>query len=248
MKHPFNLRILPWFSLGMGGIALCARSWLYAAGTDEKGLFLPSHPALILSFVLSALFLGALALCVLSAKNTGSYRELFPRSALCAAGNVIGGIGIIPTAASLLVSRENNIYLLCGIAGIFAAIALVLRAWCRWKGRKPSFYLQGIVTVFLLMFCICRYRSWSTEPQFGTYFFQLLACVLLMVYSYQCTAVDAGSGNLQMLTFTGQGALFFCLATLPDGDGFFFLTMALWCAAGTPSCAPATGGDDLEAS
>ena len=245
MKHPFTLRILPWFSLGMGGIALALRSWLYASGTDDKGLILPSHPALILSFVLSALFLGLLVLCVLPVKKAVPYRKIYPRSKLCAAGSVLGALGIVATALPLVTIPKNMIGLVCGFAGLIAAVALVLCGWCRWMGKKPSYYLHGIVTVFLLLGCICQYRTWSTEPQFGTYFFQLLAWVLLMLYSYQRTAADAGSGNLQALTFTGQAALFFCLATLPDGNRFFYLTMALWCAAGTPSFA---GGDSIEAS
>ena len=44
MKHPFRFSILPYFTLGAGGIGLILRLWLFSA-TDAKGLLPASHPA-----------------------------------------------------------------------------------------------------------------------------------------------------------------------------------------------------------
>ena len=244
MKYPFTSRSLPWSSLGMGGLALALRTWLYLTGVDRKGLLIPSHPATTLVFLLAALFLGTLLLCVLPLKRSAPYPILFPRSAAAALGNVVGAAGILLSALSLLSHRENTVALAAGYLGFPAAACLLFCGWCRWKGLRPSFVFHGIVTVFLLLYCICQYRVWSIDPQFGAYFFPLLGCALLMIYAYQRTALDFGIGNLQMFTFTGQAALFFCLAAIPDGNRIFFLTMALWCAADTPSH-PQPGGDSI---
>ena len=61
MKHPFRFSILPYFTMGAGGIGLCLRLRLYSA-IDEKGLLPFRHPADILLYVLSALTIGVLFL------------------------------------------------------------------------------------------------------------------------------------------------------------------------------------------
>ena len=37
MKHPFHCNILPYFTMGAGGLGLALRLWLFSA-VDEKGL------------------------------------------------------------------------------------------------------------------------------------------------------------------------------------------------------------------
>ena len=248
MKRLFSGRLLPWLSMGLGGVTLALRSWLYTGGIDEKGLFVASHPAGILAFIVAALFLGLLALCVASMNAKTSYAELFPQSTVAAVGSAVGGLGILLTAVNMVLRPENAIALVCGFVGIPAAACRGLCGWCCWRQQRPSFLFHGITTLFLLLYCICQYRLWSTEPQLGASFFQLRACVLLMLYGYQRTAMDAGIGNAVFLTFVGQAAIFFCLATIPDANPLFFLCMALWCATGTPSFSRKTGGDGIAAS
>lgn len=247
MKHPFTAKLLPLFSLGMGGLMLALRSWLYAFGVDDKGLFLPGHPANTLSFVITALFLGLLALAAFGKKDCG-LKAKFPPSVIAAAGSGFGGLGILFAAISILKASENIIALVCGLVGILAGASLFFCGWCRWKGHRPLYLFHGLVTVFFLLFCICRYRTWSVEPQFVTCFFQLLACMMLMLYGYQRTAADAGSANPRLLVLSGQAAVFFCLAAIPDGNRLFFLSMAIWCASGSPTLSQKPGGNDNAAS
>ena len=61
MKHPFRSHILPFFTVGAGGLGFALRLWLYA-GIDEKGLLPVGHPADYLLFLLSALTIGILFL------------------------------------------------------------------------------------------------------------------------------------------------------------------------------------------
>ena len=75
MKHPFRSHILPFFTVGAGGLGFALRLWLYA-GIDEKGLLPVGHPADYLLFLLSALTIGILFLATRKLEPRKINREL----------------------------------------------------------------------------------------------------------------------------------------------------------------------------
>ena len=63
MKRFLKPGILPWFTLGCGGLGLVLRIWLYS-GVDHKGLLPVGHLGSALAYILTALVFGVLFLCV----------------------------------------------------------------------------------------------------------------------------------------------------------------------------------------
>ena len=77
---------LPFVTLTAGALGLILRIWLKLAGTDEKGLLVTTHPAHILIFVLTALALAYMLLCVRPLDAVKRYADLFPRGKLACFG------------------------------------------------------------------------------------------------------------------------------------------------------------------
>ena len=69
MKHPFRSHILPFFTMGAGGLGLVLRLYLFS-NMDENKLLPAGHWADTSLYILSALALGVLFLAT---------RELAPR-------------------------------------------------------------------------------------------------------------------------------------------------------------------------
>lgn len=95
MKHPFRSHILPFFTMGAGGLGLVLRLWLFSK-MDENTLLPVGHWTDAALYILSALTLGVLFLAT---------RELTPRkinkpfvriSGTCA--YAIGGLSLLLTA------------------------------------------------------------------------------------------------------------------------------------------------------
>ena len=69
MKNPFRFSILPYFTMGAGGLGLALRVWLFSA-TDEKSLLPAGHPADAALYILTALVLGILFLAARNREHT----------------------------------------------------------------------------------------------------------------------------------------------------------------------------------
>ena len=64
MKKLMKPAFLPIFTLAAGVLGLALRAWLFFGGTDQKGLLVSSHPANALIFILTALVLAVLFICM----------------------------------------------------------------------------------------------------------------------------------------------------------------------------------------
>ena len=95
---------LPVLTLLGGLLGLILRAWLVLAGTDEKGLLVTTHPAHILVFVLTALVLAAIFLCVRPLGALKRYQDLFPNGIL--PGNPLHTYDV--TKKLLFHHRNNN--------------------------------------------------------------------------------------------------------------------------------------------
>ena len=228
MKKILNPKILPWFTMGAGGLGLVLRLWLVSA-TDEKGLLPAKHPAIVLSLILAALVLAILFLCTRKLPPIAKYSRLYP-------AGIGRGIGCIAAAVGFLFGGLHFVGSIGGLGivtfalGIAAACCMVFLALARIKGARPAMVLHTIPTVFFMLFLVCNCRIWGAEPQIQSYLFPLFACVLLMLASYYMTVLSVRKGSRQWLVFFNQTALFFCCLSLPGENKLFYLGMVIYLA------------------
>ncbi len=226
MRNTFKPTILPWFTLGAGGLGLVLRIWLFSA-VDVKGLLPENHPATILALILTALVLAILFLCTRQLPPIAKYSRLYPASIGRGVGCIVGAVGCL-LGGFRFVGNVGGLGILTFVVGIAAAACLVFLAFARMKGARPSMVLHTIPTVFLMLFLVCNCRIWGAEPQVQIYLFPLLACVLLMLSAYYMTVLSVRKGSRQRLVFASQAALFFCCLSIPGENPFFYLTMLIY--------------------
>lgn len=228
MKQLLKPNILPWFTLVAGTLGMLLRIWLLTGGIDEKGLLVTDHPADILIFILTAVTIAVLFLCVRPLGSTPAYSQLFPLCTPALIGNGIAAAGIAVVAIRQLAGSQDTFSLLSGIIGLVAAGSLAYLGWCRLKQLHPSFVFHGVITAYLMLYTITQYRSWSSESQVSLYFIPLLACICLMLSTYHRTALDANTGKRIWYVFFNQTALFFCMNSLWGKEWLFYAVMSLW--------------------
>ena len=232
MKNFLKPNLLPAATLIAGGVGLLLRVWLFLGGTDERGLLVTSHPANALVYILTALFLALLFLCVRPLDAAERYQQLFPNPRFSALGCVAAAIGILWVNTQDMLARKDTITTVCLVLGILAALCLLMLAWCRWKQRRPVCYFHVVVTLYLMLHAVSQYRLWSAEPQLQLYFFSLLGSVFLMLTGYHSAVMDARKVNRRWFVFCNQAALFCCFLSLWSESGMFYLAMGLWTLTG----------------
>ena len=221
MKHPFRFSILPYFTLGAGGIGLILRLWLFSA-TDAKGLLPASHPADTLLYILTALVLAVLFLACRE-PGTAPFHRRF-RQIGETVGNLIASVCLI-----LYVFLGHGI-LLSAIACLIGGIALLFSAFLAWNRKSLPYWVIAVLTVALMVITVTKCRAWGAIPQLQHYIFPLLACVFLILTAYHRTTLAAKQGKRRHVAFFSQGALFFCLLSL-NSDPILCFGMACWAAA-----------------
>ena len=232
MKNILNPSVLPVFTPIAGAVGLALRAWLVLAGTDEKGLLVTTHPAHILVFVLTALVLAVVFLCVQPLGPVKRYPELFPNGVISGAGCIAAAVGILWVSLRERSLRSDSVTTVCLVLGILAAVCLVLVAICRIRQNRPAFWFHGVITLFLMLHLISQYRLWSSEPQLQVYFFPLLSSVFLMLTAYYSAVLDAKKSSRRWFVFCNQSALFFCCVSVWSESWLFYLTMAFWMFTG----------------
>lgn len=232
MKKLTKPAILPIFTLCAGILGLILRAWLFFDGTDEKGLLIASHPANALTFILTAIVLAVLFVCIRPLNAVDRYQQLFPGSIFPAVGYIAAAAGIIWVNFRDLHLRTDAITMISLVLGVLAVVSLLVLAYCRFKRIRPVCYFHVLVTVYLMFHLISQYRLWSAEPQLQVYFFPLLASVFLMLAGYHSAVLDARKSGRRWFVFCNQGALFCCCLSLWGDSWLFYLTMGFWMLAG----------------
>lgn len=225
MKIALKPTLLPWFTLGAGGLGLCLQVWLRSKA-DDQGLLPAGHIAGSLSLILFALVMVVLFLCSRKLTPMHRYSHLFPADLLGAAGCTVGAVGFVLAAFSQ--PSSNVLTILHMICGICAAACLLLCGYCRFTGRQPVFWYHCVITVFFMLHLILICKQWGAQPQLQLYFFPSLAVIFLLLTAYQHTTLDAGRGLRQWYVFFNQSALFCCLLAAAGENKLFYLTMAAW--------------------
>lgn len=232
MKHPFRFSILPYFTMGAGGLALALRLWLFSA-MDAKGLLPTAHAADTLLYIVSALVLGILYLSTRELTPAPGRKGLLKKARMPA--YLLAGICLLATAwmdlTKIHVSLARPAALACAVGGV------ILLAGAFGIGKK-AFPLRMAFTVALMVQTVAQCQIWGSEPQLQVYFFPLLASVFSILTAYQVTALEASQGNRKLLAFFGQSALFFCCASLNTQLWPMYLGMGLWSIIQLIPCYP----------
>ena len=229
MKNPLKPKLIPVLTLIAGAVGFLMRLWLLSTGIDHKGLLITTHPANALCFVLTGVFLALLFACLYRTPSK-PYRGLFPPSMPSAVGCWLAALGI---GFTLLTERAGTTDLLAVVStalGILAVFALAILGLRRLQGIRPNPVYHALVTLYLMLQLVCRYRLWSSETQLTVLFFRLMASIFLMLSTYYLATLDAGTNHLKRYLFARNSALFFCMVAAPEQSTVFYVSMALWIA------------------
>ena len=220
-------KILPWFTMGAGGLGLVLRLLLFA-GIDEKGLLPENQFLQALMFILFAIVVVVCFICARPLGPVAKYAQLFPVSMGRAIGCALCATGCLYAGISSLRSGLGFLQIMTVISSLAATVSMAAVAFFRLKGRRPSFLLHGILTIFFMFYAVYYCQLWGTEPQVQAYSFPLMGHLFLMLYGYYLTALSARKVPRVMMVFFSQIALFCCCLSLTGANRFFFLTMILW--------------------
>ncbi len=228
MKQYLNHENLPSLTLFCGGIGLLLRLWLLSTEND-KGFITRWHISEILLVALTVLFLAVLMLATRSLTQGSKYSFNFPPSLAGAVGTLMAAVGVAITSAVELTAATETLARVCWFAGLPAACGLVFIAHSRWKGLHPSMLFHAYLCVWLILVLVCKYRSWSADPQLEHYCYQLLALVFAMIAVYQRAAFDANMGKRSSHAFFSLGCVYFCLLSVGGPGGWLlYLCLGAW--------------------
>ncbi len=231
MKKLTSISHLPLLVLAAGLVGAFARAMLYLLGRDASGLLVQNHPLQFCCWILA----GAVALCLwLVLKNQtacNNYHANFQKNTRVLPAAIANAAGILVTVL-LNLDLRDNLTLAWAVLGLLSAWALVTIGKGRKAGKRPKFYLYGLVCLFYALHMIFCYKLWSGKPQVADYCFAVLACACLTLSAYQRTAFCAEAGNRRAHLFFCLMAGFFCILCIPGSEhpllyltsGCFFLT------------------------
>lgn len=228
MNHSSQRNVFPWVTILAGIVGFGLRYWLFSA-TDTRGLLPEYHISSVLCFILLALALGVCFMKLQNIALTDTYGSLFPASPVAAAGILLGGVGL---GLSAFTPETAGLFrFLLPIFGVLTAATMTIAAYCRLKGTRPNCLLHCVVVVYLVLRIMVSCRGWGSEPQVQLYFFQLLACLFLLMACYYRAELDVHAKGHRQYVFFAQAALFCCCLCLQGVDMLFYLSAAIWMAA-----------------
>lgn len=225
-KHHF-----PVLTLGLGGIGLALRFWLYA-NRDELNLLPAGH---ISSYLTLALTVLTLVLIFITARRYDSNTAICPPSPVFSGlGNIFFAIGIILCSLSEYMGQPNGLPRAILPIGIVTGIALITSAILRFLNKPEPFAPYCIVTVYLVLHAISQCRAWGSEPQLNSYCFHLLCAICLMLTGYHRTAQTIQKSNYRYYLLFSQAAVFFCCLVLNAHNRLFYMAALLWLILDAP--------------
>lgn len=210
-----------------GLLGLLLRFVLLRTAVDEKGLLVTGHWADTGSWLLTAAMIAVIFFSLRHCTGSKDYNAAFPQSMLLCVGSLVAACGFLLSGTPVVTAAKFSAAE--PVLRIAAAIALAAVAYCRFRGKKPSFLLHGTVCLYLALRMVCRYQVWSSDPQLQHYAFYLGAHVATLLGCYQLAAFDAGSGSHRSLWSWVLAAVYLCLTAIPGSEEpFFLLCCAFW--------------------
>ena len=233
MKHPFRFSLLPFFTMGAGGLGLALRLWLFSAA-DDRGLFPTGHPANSGVYILTALTLVVLFLATREPVHRRINKQFIRVSGTCA--YLIGGLGLILTAVWKFSGSNEKLAWIAVAASVVGGLAMFFMAALKFARKQLPYWLPAVLTVVLMLDTVTQCQVWGAVPQLQIYFFPLLASIFLILTAYHKTVFTARKNNARLLAFFSQGALFFCCVSLNATQWPLYLGMLFWAAVQLYPC------------
>lgn len=233
MKKDSLLRpsILPYFTLIAGAVGLVLRAIYLKTQMGLDSLLTANHPLSILTYILTAVTLAVVAVCVLPLKILPRrYRRPFRKTMRASFGCMFAGVGILISRMLLIMQEQSPFNAIMIIMAFVAAACFGFLAYARQKGIRPHYLVHAGIIVYLMLNLVFQYRLWSPQPQLDLYFFPLMASVCLMFAAYQALCLDIRKEDRRGYAFFNQAALFFCCLSLVDSQWIFYLGMGIYCA------------------
>lgn len=207
-----------------GILCLCTQQWLFAAGTDAKGLLKTGHPGGSLSLLLLGICV-VLLLLSLPAKDTYCFRT----SRLSAVGALFSAVGFAAGSWIFLSAQGQLLHIITGAAGAVSSLCAAAIALKHWQGSKVHTLLHCPSVIFFMFYAVCRYQVWSGESEILRLLFPLLAvlCLILTTY-YRSSAAETGKPAKGYL-LSSRAGMFCCLAAIAgNAFGILYGTMAVY--------------------
>ena len=239
MKRIGKSSFLPMAMVLFGSIAMMLRRQLYLTSLDAKGLLQRGTFLEIMLLALTAAVLCIVFLALRKDRGSDRYEDNYSASIPSALGHVAAATGIF-TVCGMASGAASYLGLLWQILGLAAPVCLVLAGIVRIFGKKPFFLLHIVPCLFLLVYILGSYQTWSSNPQLQDYLFAVLAALSLALFAHYTAAFEAGLGSRKMVLGAGLAAVYLCLAELgwSDQPGLYFGGM-FWALTGMCNTVPA---------
>lgn len=213
-----------------GFLCLLLRQWLFSKGIDGEGLPILTHPANILSWVLTGLV--ALLLIFLFFTWEKHVTCIFPLNPVSGLSTLVMVCGYAAAAWQLLSGgvQMQFLTLAAGVLALMSLLCMLLIALGQFRGQRmhPLLYCPGVL--FFLCFLILSYPGWSGEPQPQMFFFQMMStcCMLGTIFCRAELAAGKISGRNYLLI--SRGAVFTSIAAVSHSEEpllYLFFALAL---------------------
>ena len=208
----------------LGLVCLGLRFWLLETGLDERGLLVRSHPGNRFSWAVALLMVVLLAVSLWDKRPV----RMVPSSKV-AVGTALNVLGFLAAGWALLQKRHEPLHLPAAAVAVAAALGSVwmLVCLCRKVRVHPLAYAPGIL--FFVMFLVCRYQNWNSEPEPQYCVFHILALAGLTLTAYFRGTLGISRKNWKGYLPLSRWAIFWSLAALPGCVDALPLT--LWAVA-----------------
>lgn len=223
-------------TLAAGALGFALRLALYRFGFDEKNILSATHPLQLACLGLTVFMAVYLALTVRKLGGSAHPAGNFPASPLRTLGILAAACFTLLHGLTLTRDMAAPLSLIRTVLAFAGAVSMTLSVLIPKEFGWLRTICRGVVCVFFALDMLCRYQSWSGNPQLPDYIFQVPACVLLSLLSYQRLAFDTGLGSRRRLLLPCLLGMFLCLlcAAGPETQ-VFYLGGACW--AGGCMCA-----------
>lgn len=229
MKKFLRAKSLPIIVPVAGLLGLLLRVWTIGTGADKEGLYEPHPAAWALLWIVTGLTLLSVLWLTAKLKNPGRYFDNFPASLPGAIGSAAAAVVILIGSIGTLTGGTGLLTTVTGIVGILSGVCLLLTAYARFTGQKPSFFLHAIPCLYFALRIFNCCKGWSNEPQISVFLFPFLASICVMLASYQLASYDVNLGKRRSCLFWSFASVYFCMLAIPGGeDPLFYGAMAIW--------------------
>ena len=235
------LRYANLIALAAGIVGALLMCWLFASGTDDRGLYPANHPAWVIVGILTVAVVAFFWLLSRQAGINRTYRQNFPASMIAAAGYLAGAVGLLITSLSYLGADASGIQKLGGFVGTLSGISLLPAAFYRLRGKKCKLPLHCLPCIFFTLNLFFLGQQFGSEPELYRYLYTFWATVTMVPACYYLWGFDVNLGKR-------PACMFWCLvagycnlvATVGGSYWLLHLGVGIWmlCALPLPGYLP----------